>query len=374
MRKEVIFMANLSEKIKSNAELVAQLKNKLEQGKPNYEQFKASINALELNNEIMADLVKTMEGEASTGEALARVYAILQSLFVSIDALYSLNIILTGFKNYININQNRQIRELKYIRNDVIGHPVNRMYENKEVGYCTLKTKDISKKSFVYYVYLPDTTKKREVKIVSLIDSFYDEANKLLGRLVVYKDADKSEVKDKLKKILIKLSADEEVRDDMLQLRGMYLSKNPQQTKTDVRFMWRIELFMNLRKNIDPKDKELKEIINYACGHQLEGLYKSMLSEGETDKAPLVNKMKEPKGLAQFDKLVSTSPELAAAADHLHDMTHPLFAASLTKIMDACTKDYPYALKYLSFFKTFYDAQDADMVYALGVILKNHRK
>lgn len=367
-------MANISEKIKTNVELVAQLKHKIEQGALNYGQYKASINALELNNTILDEYVKSIDGEAPAGECLGRVYALLQTLFVSIDALYSINIILTNHKNYLNINQNRQLRELKYIRNDVVGHPVNRIYENEQVGYCLLKQKDVSKKSFIYYVYLPDATKKREVKIVSLIDSFYEESNKFLSRLVAFKEFDKNALKDKLKKIYIKLSASEEVRDDMLQLRSLYLASNPQQTKNDVRFMWRFELFMNLRKNLDPKDKEINEIINYACGAELEALYRTLIADGEIDKSALVNKLREPKALSQIQKIVEKEPILRTSAERLHDMTHPLFAASLDKLVAACGKDSPYALKFFTLFKKFYDAQDADMVYALGIIVKNYIK
>lgn len=371
-------MANLLDKIKTNRELVGQIKNKIEKGQPNHSQYKASINALELNNEILEELVKTIEGEATPGEAIGRVYAMLQTLFVSIDALYSINTLITNYKNYLNINQNRQLRELKYIRNDVVGHPVSRIYENEEVGFCLLKMKDVSKKSFVYHIYLDDTIKKREIKIPSLIDSFYEEANKFLSRLVEYKTFDASKICDGLKKVYIKLSADvdaNEIRNDMLKLRSLYFSTNPQQTRNDVRFMWRFELFNTIRKNLDPKDKEINEILNYAAGYQLEKLYQTLLVGGQVDKSPLINnKLKEPKGIAQFAKLISTSPILQSAATHLHDMTHPLFAASVTKLLAACTKDYPYALKYLTLFKKFYDAQDEDMIYSLGVVLTDRRK
>lgn len=371
-------MANLSDKIKANKELVSQLKNKIEQGKPNHGQYKASINALELNNEILDEMVKTMDGECAVGEALGRVYALLQTLFVSIDALYSINEIITSNKNFMNINQNRQLREVKYIRNDVAGHPVSRIFDNEDVGFCLLKKKDVSKKSFVYHIYLDDTIKKREVKIASIIDSFYEEANKLLTRLIKYKEFDATKVFESLKKVYIKVSADvdqTQIRNDMLQLRSLYLGANPQQTRDDVRFLWRFELFNTIRKNLNPNDKEINEIIIYASGYQLEKLYATMVKSGMADKNALVNnKIKEPKAFAQFDKLIEKDPVLQSAASHLHDMTHPLFAASFAKIMSACTKEYPYALKYLTLFKKFYDEQDEDMVYALGIMLRNHRR
>ncbi len=160
----------------------------------------------------------------------------------------------------------------------------------------------------------------------------------------------------------------------MLQIRSQYLAFNPQQDKGDARFMWRFELFTKLYQERDIRDRENNEIINYAAGDQLEKLYKTLYDKDYVDKNALVNKMKEPKGVSQFDKLVEKNPVLLSCATHIHDMTHPLFAASLNELMKSCTKDYPYALKYLTMIKKYYDAQDADMVYALGIILRNHKK
>ena len=186
-------MANLVEKIKTNVELVAQLKNKIKQGEDNHAQYKASINALELNNEIMAYFEKSKDGEAPAGECLSRVYALLQTLFVSIDALYSLNILLTRNKNNININQNRQLRELKYIRNDVVGHPVNRIFANDEVGFCVLKKNDITdykvKKvpdeildEIDTFINNVDSTKR---ELLACIKKLNDSQNKLINDIFI---------------------------------------------------------------------------------------------------------------------------------------------------------------------------------------------
>ena len=67
----------------------------------------AAINALDINNDMCRYIVSTFEGESKSGEAIQRLYAILQSLFVSIDALYSLNVVLTNNKNFIKISENK---------------------------------------------------------------------------------------------------------------------------------------------------------------------------------------------------------------------------------------------------------------------------
>ncbi len=368
-------MAELIEKIKINVDFVTTLKARMKSGEINNPQYKASVNALELNNDIMAYFEKTKEGEALTGECLSRVYSLLQTLFVSIDALYSLNMILTNKKNNININQNRQLRELKYIRNDVVGHPVNRVFDDASVGYCILKKNDISKKSFKYYIYYDENIKKREVIISSLVDSYYEEANKFLSRLIDYKEENNDEILQKIKRASIRLSADEEIKEEILQLRSLYISKYPTRTKTDVRFMWRIENIMKLRSYIPQADKEVKEMLNYASGYQLTKLSELILAgDKASEKLIVPNKVREPKGLSQIDKIVSGDKTLEEALQNLHDMTHPLFNASLEKLIAACTKETPYALKYLTQIQKFKDAGESSIVYCLGIACKNHNK
>ena len=180
---------------------------------------------------------------------------------------------------------------------------------------------------------------------------------------------------NKIKRISIKLQADEEIREEILQLRSLYISKYPAQAKTDVRFMWRVEILMKLRTFLNPKDKEIKEIINYASGYQLTKLSELILSYDKINEKNIVpNKLREPKGLSQIDKIVADKPVLAEAIKNIHDMTHPLFAVSLDKLIAACNKDTPYALKYLQTMKQFKDQGESDAVYCLGVVIKNHRK
>jgi hypothetical protein len=50
------------------------------------------------------------------------------SLSVAIDSLYEISYSLFDNKHYVNINQNKTLHEIKYVRNDVVGHPGNRVY------------------------------------------------------------------------------------------------------------------------------------------------------------------------------------------------------------------------------------------------------
>lgn len=111
----------------------------------------AAISALETTNEIQKCYFD-LEDSSLDFNAL-KLYALLQSLFVSVDSLYALSISLTKSKNLININRNPVLRELKYIRNDVVGHPANRMFNSTTLAYCILDIESINKYEFSYNIF-----------------------------------------------------------------------------------------------------------------------------------------------------------------------------------------------------------------------------
>src|SRR5690606_7520604 len=78
------------------------------------------------------DMLLEFKRRESTDQAsiLLDVFGLMQSLFVGIDALYQLSFSVTKYKYHININQNKNLRMLKYLRNDVVGHPTNRNYDD----------------------------------------------------------------------------------------------------------------------------------------------------------------------------------------------------------------------------------------------------
>lgn len=364
------------DKIKTNEETLSNLKGRIKQGEKNYFPFMAALNALDINNELLKYVGKTFDGDAKEGEALERLYAVLQSLFVSIDALYTLNIILTKNKNNININQNRQLRELKYIRNDVVGHPSNRVYDGERVGCCVLKKDLVTKKSFKYYIYFNGEIKAREVKIPELINSYYDEANKFLTRAMGFKDYSIDEIVAQLRKIMRKLASDVETKEDIFELRSLYLKSNAATSKNDVRFIWRVELLLKLENVFTENDKELKDIVDYAIGYQLVKLYETLTPYGvNSEKEGLANAKKKPKGILQFEKMVEKNSSIETSSKFLHDMTHPLFVGSLNKCIDYANETGSgSAKKYLEVIKTYYEQKDSDMVYCLGISLKNCMK
>ncbi len=364
----------LEEKIKAGEDALQAISTLIKPGEVNYYPFMAAINALDINNEMMKELMKTMEGDASKSRCIQRLYCILQSLFVCIDALYTLNSVITNNKNYLNINQNRQLRELKYIRNDVVGHPASRVFDNQRIGCCVLKKDLVTKKEFKYYIYYEKETKARKVNIADLVEQYYDESTNLLLRLASFKAPNVEPLVADLKSVERMLSSDADVRSKLLDLRSKFISSHAYITKKNTRFIWRIELLIKLRQSVNG-DRDFTELLNYCAGYQLCKLYDAIVPVGTgNEKDRIKNDMRMPKGLTQFYKMMEKNPRLEETVSFLKDMTHPLFSASLKKCMEYTQDDYPQAYSYLETIKQMAEGNDSDLVYCLGILLQKRDK
>ena len=146
--------------------------------------LKACYMTLKNNHNAILYFEKSMDEAFDSGEVILRLYGLLQALFVCIDALYTLTFKITGTKNFININDNKALRELKYIRNDVVGHPTNRIVDDK-TEYAILNPDDIKKDEFTYSVF-SDVEYKKHVIFKNLLTAYKEEAFKLLTALDSY--------------------------------------------------------------------------------------------------------------------------------------------------------------------------------------------
>ncbi|MDE6407361.1 MAG: hypothetical protein K2K50_01990, partial [Anaeroplasmataceae bacterium] len=131
----------------------------------------AALCALETTNEIQK-CYYNLEDNTSEFNVL-KLYALLQSLFVSVDSLYALSFSLTKSKSFININKNPILRELKYIRNDVVGHPANRMFNATTLAYCILDDSSVTKNSFSYNIFSGQGVENKNVDISKIIENYY---------------------------------------------------------------------------------------------------------------------------------------------------------------------------------------------------------
>ena len=105
-------------------------------------QMASAIKALSVTNDIQEAYFKKEEN-LDKKDLILRLYALLQALFVSIDSLYALANAIAGGKSIINLNNNQYMRNLKYIRNEVVGHPSSKLFEYSKPAYCILDTDSV---------------------------------------------------------------------------------------------------------------------------------------------------------------------------------------------------------------------------------------
>lgn len=363
------------EKIKRNKELLQKVNGLIKQEDPRYYHFMASMNALDINNDVIENFIKKADADLSQGECLIRINGLLNSLIYSVDALYSICFFITNSKNGLNINQNRQLRELKYIRYSVLGHSVSECFDEDKIGTCIIKKDKVTAKTFKYYIYYNKEIKAREIKLLDLIEAYYDESEAVLQRIIDYKPKNYDDVIVQLKKVYRKFSNDLDIREDLLELRSCFLRTNMGMAKKDIRFFWRIEALMKFIGR-PTSDKEVKEIYDYSIGYQLCRIYSTLVPLGaDNGKDALVNDRKLPKAIAQLNKLMEKNQTLDGIIDFLHDMNHPLFAPSLKKCIDYVSDaGLDSAKKYFELIKNAQESNDPDAVYILAVILKNPKK
>lgn len=365
----------MQEKIKKSKELIQSLNNLIDSNNPKYYHYMSSINSLEINNDIIEEFLKKCERELTIAESLTRIMGLLNSLINSLDALYSICYIITNGKNLINLNQNRQMRELKYIRNIVINHPVEDSFNNDKIGTCIIKRDKVTAKTFKYYIYFNKEIKAREIKLLDMINAYYDESISAMERFLNYKEINIEPVLNQIKKTYRKFSNDLDIREDILELRGVYLRNSNVLANKEVRYIWRVEVLMKF-SSYNKKDKEVKEIFDYCMANQLEKIYSCILPfDYIKQKDDLVNDKKLPKAINQFFKLIEKNDTLDTIIPYLWDMNHPLFVAALKKCIDYVTDaGLDSAKKYFELIKDAHEANDADIVYCLACILNNRKK
>ncbi|MFP4178043.1 MAG: hypothetical protein ACLFTZ_04685, partial [Acholeplasmataceae bacterium] len=143
----------------------------------------------------MIDAFRTNESK-DHGNVLLDVFGLLQGLFVAIDALYDLAIGLTSYKYHINVNQNDVLHELKFVRNDIVGHPTHRTYHDGGTGFSMIDMDSLSRGRMTYrtYVYKRNALdiQTRTLRFIELIEAYLKEKDAVLAGLYNYLDKDRA--------------------------------------------------------------------------------------------------------------------------------------------------------------------------------------
>ncbi len=345
---------------------IKELKNNYENALNNFKlkysdiKYDVSISVLDLNKDIIGFFYETIENDYSKEEACLRLYGFLQALFVSIDAIYTLSISLTGSKNFININNNKTLRELKYIRNDVVGHPTNRVI-NKETVYCILNPSDIFKYTFKYRVYGFEKEEIREVSFLAILFDYYTEASNLLNVLTNYsKVKSSSKFSDDLYFMLNEYKDGRDISVIFKTFKLAYKKIN----KTDTRIDRRITLLSRLHSLKKTK------LNRFAYLYHLRYLYNNIAqSEGEDIKC--VDIRPYPLELEEIKKLIKSNTELESEVKILINHNNPLFREVLARFINASQKHGLYnALSYFKMIRDFIKEEKYDLTFAYLCIIK----
>lgn len=332
----------------------------------------SALSALETTNEIQKSYFKPQNTPLTTSDYILKLYALLQGLFVSIDSLYDLAISLTKSKNFININNNKDLRQLKYIRNDVVGHPSSRIYNHEKLAYCILDNKSITLDSFSYSIYTKDEIKRKDISINELLTSYYEEANNLLDELyrISCKDQNKTELEKAITIVVEDFFMGRDYTTSFDWFISTYNKLYPTAKKQQHRVLWRVDLIKSLN-DLKFKNDDERIVIDYCKGLELLKIYKHIFQNNYKLDIP----RKIPKYIQSFYKLLNKNKYLYPYLNYLKDTDHPLFFSSIMAIKDvAVKKKYYDANKYLQMIIKQYESKNLEYVYALALPIKEYKR
>lgn len=339
----------------------------------NYEMARTSCDTLININLIVDEYLVSYHKEAGDGEKLTLLFGLLQGLFVAIDALYTIGKMTNLNKLMININQNNNLREIKHIRNDVVGHPTFRFYEDT-VGFCTLDFRNINASIFKYFIYTIENGKtkieEKNVDLLDVIDSYYLESNAILSQTLEF-----FKLKQKPKKINISLLVSllglrftegnidlellDKIHTEYVDL--FHLAKN-----VNNRVLWRINLIKLLYSL--PQD----EYYNYLTITEIFKLYSLLynlerqITKGLKFKFTKFNKNNEFHKLRlKIKKIKSKDFDI----NNLHDSRHPLYNGYMNIIFEKFSKDKEVS-NLIKWIKDRVHEENNDILYLIGSELK----
>jgi len=307
------------------------------------------------------------EEQTEQGAILLDVFGLLQGFFVAIDALYDLAIGLTEYKYHINVNSNDRLHELKFIRNDIVGHPTHRTYSDGGTGFSILSMDNLSKKSISYKTYIYQKNKldivTRDVVFEKLIEEYKIEKESVLQEIYYYLEhaETKTDIPEKVYALF------ETINDDVLkEIREMFIKEYKLNESSSNRFLWRLDLMEKLI-HWEETDPKLKEFVLYTSKIQAAKLYEIAMDLEKRKYQDLFFAI--PTILSSFYKFIRKNEKVAyPLLKNINDIKHPLYQSDLLALLALNpTKD---AYKLIRFLK---DTEDGDKAYLIGSMMRTYR-
>jgi hypothetical protein len=301
------------------------------------------------------------------GAILLDVFGLLQGLFVAIDGLYDLAIGLTQYKYHININSNPVLHELKYIRNDIVGHPTHRTYFDGGTGFSILKTESMSKDKIVYhtYIYLKNKVevKEKEVYFKEILENYAKEKDIILNDIYQYlmHHETKTNIPEKIYSLYETLNLD-----TLKEVEVLFREEYQTNIDSKHRFFWRADLLKTLI-NWHDEDEDINRIILYMSKVQVSKMYDMALDMEHRRGADLYTAL--PDVISDFYKFMRKHEKDALKLlSNIHDFDHPLHQSDLIALMSLNPpKEVYHLLKYLK------ALESKEKVYLIGSILRAYR-
>lgn len=334
-------------------------------------QMAAAIAALDTTNNIQLSYFNNNDN-LNQNDHILRLYALLQGLFVSIDSLYALAYALTNSKSFININNNPDLRNLKYIRNDVVGHPSNRVIGEDVLAYCILDNDSITSHGFSYYIYSNEEIKKENINIDDILNSYYNESNALLDELyrIEINNQNNTSLEEAINKVIDAFNHNNDYEQALLSFIRLYKDIYPNSDKSQHRVLWRFDLIEQLHScRVNNGDEA--DVINYCIGIEIGKIYQLI-----TNVKYKVDFIKAtPKYISAFYRFLNKNRSLVENLAYLNGTENPLFYSALKKLKrEASKKKSADAAQYLEMIMNAYEAQNFDLAYAITLPIKEYKK
>jgi len=307
------------------------------------------------------------EDPKEKGSVLLNVFGLLQGLFVAIDALYDLAIGLTQYKYHINININPKLHELKFIRNDIVGHPTHRTYPDGGIGFSIIDQDSISKEKLSYKTYIYEKNnldvRTKDVYFKPLIDAYHEEKDHILLDILKYMQHEMTEtsIPEEIATLYETLNLDL-----LKKIEETFTKEYKLEEQTSHRFIWRSRL-LRLLISWEETDPSLREIVLYMSKLQASKMYEIALNMEHRTGKDLYTPI--PSMLHAFYKFIrKNEKEALPLIQNIHDVKDPYFHRNLLGLLVLNpNKD---ALKLIHFLK---NQTNDHKIFLIGSIMRMYR-
>lgn len=270
-------------------------------------------------------------------DILIYIFGLLQNLFVSIDALYDLTKLTMSNKYAINVNQNKNLRELKYIRNDIVGHPTHRTYSTGGVGFSIFSVPETSMGVITYETHFfkqkNHDTIKHHIKTQELIDDYHLESRQIIEEIETHlrKAHAKPEISLLARQLFDGIQLESFDYHLLQRIKEEFSSNRELSKESHNRLLWRLDL-LSVLDNWKETDVEKRAFIQYLKEEQAYKIYEMSSRMESVD--PLFIKINHPVLLQSFFRFIREDESREQYIKYLKSFDHPYFQADLNELIE----------------------------------------